>query len=327
MALAVKTMPDETAERRPSSGLFVPSLLGALYVFGALAVLASVVPSLWASYADTYLRAHTNAFVSGAGLIAVEFVALVVLFLIGRTFIGGQATPGLKAGIFTIAAGLFFAFLLMSGLGGKWAGGIGEIIAVAFVVAIFLLFARFLQQRGFEETMRSFEHQGWFTATGYKTNQGRKVRRATLLGFLILAGAGVYTLLQHQTLAAMGKDWTLRIPFSNANITVLPDVKMTLPLLLAAAAGWLSYRLVNVPVFAEFLIATEGELNKVAWPTRKSLMQDTVVVLTTVVLMTVFLFVVDIAWGKLLSNPYVGVLRLDPSKVNEKQKDSPELDW
>ena len=41
-------------------------------------------------------------------------------------------------------------------------------------------------------------------------------------------------------------------------------------------------------------IATEAEINKVSWTTRKRLIQDTTVVLVTVFLFTLFLFVVDI---------------------------------
>ncbi len=35
-------------------------------------------------------------------------------------------------------------------------------------------------------------------------------------------------------------------------------------------ALWLAWRVVNVPSFADFLIATEAELNKVSWTTRRA---------------------------------------------------------
>ena len=53
----------------------------------------------------------------------------------------------------------------------------------------------------------------------------------------------------------------------------------------------------------------EAELNKVSWTTRKRLFQDTVVVLTTVVLLTVFLFAVDLIWFQLLSSRWIGVIQ------------------
>src|SRR5262249_19126833 len=83
-----------------------------------------------------------------------------------------------------------------------------------------------------------------------------------------------------------------------ATIPLLPHVRFSLLLLLAALALWLAWRVVNVPAFADFLVATEAELNKVSWTTRRRLIQDTIVVLVTVILFTVFLFVVDVAWGK-----------------------------
>jgi preprotein translocase SecE subunit len=97
---------------------------------------------------------------------------------------------------------------------------------------------------------------------------------------------------------------------SYATLTLLPDVRYTLPLLLSALAIWVAWRVVNVPTFADFLIATEAEVNKVSWTTRRRLIQDTIVVLVTVLLFTVFLFVVDVAWAKILSWKPIGVLKL-----------------
>jgi preprotein translocase SecE subunit len=108
-----------------------------------------------------------------------------------------------------------------------------------------------------------------------------------------------------------------------ASVTLLPDVKFTVPLLLAVGALWLAWRLVNFPVFADFLIATEAELNKVSWTTRKRLVQDTIVVLVTVILFTVFLLCVDIVWGKLLASRWIGVLRYDPNPTEDVQNEVP----
>jgi preprotein translocase SecE subunit len=97
-------------------------------------------------------------------------------------------------------------------------------------------------------------------------------------------------------------------------------IPLTLPVVLLILAAWLSWRLVSWPVFADFLIATEAEMNKVSWTTRKRLYQDTVVVLTTVVLMTVFLFVLDILWVKILTNPFVRVLKFDTQEAVRKNQ-------
>lgn len=109
----------------------------------------------------------------------------------------------------------------------------------------------------------------------------------------------------------------------HAGVVVLPDVRFTLPLILAALGLWVSWRTVNMPAFADFLIATEAELNKVSWTTRKRLFQDTLVVLTTLVLMTVFLFVVDVLWGKILSSRLIQVLRLPDQTKSQQVENQP----
>jgi preprotein translocase SecE subunit len=77
----------------------------------------------------------------------------------------------------------------------------------------------------------------------------------------------------------------------------------------------MAWRVVNFPVFADFLIATEAELNKVSWTTGKRLRQDTVVVLTTVVLLTITLLVFDWFWYKALSA--VNVLQIPETKKHD----------
>jgi preprotein translocase subunit SecE len=91
----------------------------------------------------------------------------------------------------------------------------------------------------------------------------------------------------------------------------LPAARFSVPLILSLLSFWLAYRVVNYPTFADFLIATEAELNKVSWTTRKRLIQDTIVVLVTVILLTVFLFVVDQIWAYTLTK--VGVLQIAPA--------------
>jgi len=110
------------------------------------------------------------------------------------------------------------------------------------------------------------------------------------------------------------------------SVNVLPNVGITVPLLLAAAALWLTWRFVNMPSFADFLIATEAELNKVSWTTRRRLVQDTIVVLVTVVLFTLFLLVVDVMWGYLLKSRLIGVLQVDRNQT-EQQSGSMEQPW
>ena len=133
----------------------------------------------------------------------------------------------------------------------------------------------------------------------------------------------MYALLAQGTLGS--GDWSLELPFTDTRLTLLTDKQYTIPLLLFGLTLWGAFRAVNMPTFAEFLIATEAEMNKVSWRTRRRLFQDTVVVLVTVFLMTVFLLAVDLFWGWLLSLPRVGIL---PSKADtEKKQEQQDVRW
>lgn len=67
---------------------------------------------------------------------------------------------------------------------------------------------------------------------------------------------------------------------------------------LAAAMVWVSFRLVNYSVFADFLVAVEAEMNKVSWPTRRELWNASVVVIFVIFSMAAFLFLFDALWTK-----------------------------
>jgi preprotein translocase SecE subunit len=109
-------------------------------------------------------------------------------------------------------------------------------------------------------------------------------------------------------------------------LTLVPWVRIVMPLLLGALSLWFAWRLVNLPAFADFLIATEAELNKVSWTPRRRLVQDTIVVLVTTLLITFFLLFADLIWSQLLTK--IGVLRA-PSKETsaEVQPGGDELPW
>jgi len=104
-------------------------------------------------------------------------------------------------------------------------------------------------------------------------------------------------------------------------LLVLPQVRFTLPVLLVVFLVWFAWRIVNVPAFADFLIATEAEMNKVSWATRRQLIQDTVVVLVTVVMMTVFLLFADVLWSQVLRG--IGVLKTSAPITQQVGQDVP----
>lgn len=71
-----------------------------------------------------------------------------------------------------------------------------------------------------------------------------------------------------------------------------------IPGLLLLACVWVAYRLVNLPSFADFLIAVEAEMNKVSWPTRGELVRASAVVLVTMVSLAMVLFLYDVFWQR-----------------------------
>ncbi len=74
---------------------------------------------------------------------------------------------------------------------------------------------------------------------------------------------------------------------------------------LVAAGLWFGYRLVNIPQFADFLIAVEAEMNKVSWPSRGELIRSTMVVIFVIFLLAVVLFGFDLAWRQVFV--FIGV--------------------
>jgi len=123
----------------------------------------------------------------------------------------------------------------------------------------------------------------------YKPRQGRQARLWTFIGFGTLALIGIWRV--YETLE--GVDLTIRAAIAGLAI---------------AGFGWVLYRLVHYPAFADFLIATQAEMNKVSWITKDDLKRATTVVLTTVLLLTVFLFAIDQVWMTLLN--WIGVLQV-----------------
>jgi len=124
----------------------------------------------------------------------------------------------------------------------------------------------------------------------HKPLQGWYARVYTALGLGFVLALGLYRL--HETLQPYG-----------------PGVRFGIPAALGVVLGWMIYRILHYPPFADFLIATEAEMNKVSWTTKEDLKRSTAVVLSTVLLMSVFLFGVDWLWSSLLQ--LIGVLRFD----------------
>jgi preprotein translocase SecE subunit len=291
------------------------SLLGVVYVVAAVAGVFYAVPTIWKDSISPLFGGFT--FVNVAVRLVVQLAVAGGLLWFGRKLLGDSPPKGIRGGIFLMIVFAALIFFLW-----RWAAlsmdGTPGLIFSGLVAAFLLYFAvRFFTGKTGARWMVGIEEQGWFHGKSYKRTLGQKVRRLTILGILIIGGTGVFALYNQGSLPA---NWTLAMPFELPSITVLADAQVAIPLLLMVATLWFAYRAVNVPTFAEFLIATEAEMNKVSWTPKKRLAQDTVVVLTTTLILTLFLLVVDLFWGWLLSRSVVGVL--PPPATGKKADDA-----
>ena len=187
----------------------------------------------------------------------------------------------------------------------------------------------YLKVPGWTAFLEAVEHQGWFHGVPYKGNQGVRVRRGTIVGILAIGAFGIVAMVTNHLFGVYregGNDWYWIVPFSREANTIryvplMFKVHLLMPIVCAVALFWIAWRTVNVPMFADFLIATEAEMNKVSWTNRRRLVQDTIVVLVTVFLFTTFLFITDVVWIKILSARFVEVLLIDPAKEQMKQQE------
>lgn len=309
MATAVEP---SSAPSAPGKALSLPiaSLLGAVYVVAALAVVLYAVPLLWANYVTPAAGGSMNLF---AARVAVQVAAFAALVWFG-TKLAGDAPRGVRGGIFLMVVAAVLIFFLARAVAMNVEGNAGRIVGAAVALVLLFFAVRFFTGRSGQGWMVALEEQGWFSTHQYKRSLGLRVRRLTILGILLVGGSGVYSMYFQGLLP---ETWTMTTPFDSRPVTVLTDARYVIPLALVALTLWVAWRAVNVPTFAEFLIATEAEMNKVSWSTRRRLAQDTVVVLLTTLIMTVFLLVVDLFWGWLLSRSTVGVL---PSRSTGQTK-------
>ena len=120
--------------------------------------------------------------------------------------------------------------------------------------------------------------QNLFRAGLYKRKQGRITRQVTFAAIAVTVLLGCWQL--HQSAAA--KDMVMRIG--------VPGGLLCLGL-------WIAYRLVNLPMFSDFLISVEAEMSKVSWPTKTELVRGSMVVLITILFLAGFLAMFDFLWA------------------------------
>jgi len=115
----------------------------------------------------------------------------------------------------------------------------------------------------------------------YKRSQGRIARQATAFTLVVVVAIGAWRLSEYM------------LGYSR-------PVQFGVPAVLFLVGAWLSYRLVNIPSFADFLIAVEAEMNKVSWPSKTELWRSVIVVIVSIVFLGAILWIYDYFWSFLL---------------------------
>ena len=109
----------------------------------------------------------------------------------------------------------------------------------------------------------------------YKRGQGRYARTITFVAVMVIALGGA--------VALSGK----------LSAYVSPMAQYGVPALMLVLLGLVMFWVVNRPKSADFLIATEGEMKKVAWSNRKEIVGSTKVVIVATFMMAGILYAVD----------------------------------
>ncbi len=131
----------------------------------------------------------------------------------------------------------------------------------------------------------------------YKPGQGSWVRWSSAAGAAVIAVGGVFFVNEQLS----------RFEFSQVGLQIAQAAAAVVLLVVSAIViFWLIGRKRSV---VEFMVATEGEMKKVNWSSRREVMGATRVVIVTVFVLAFFLFIVDILF--ILFFSVIGVLRVD----------------
>jgi preprotein translocase SecE subunit len=134
---------------------------------------------------------------------------------------------------------------------------------------------------------------GFFTI--YKKGQGYWTRMGTALGALLLIGLTAYHIYLNRPYLGMGNR---------------PQLAMGIAAALFAVGSFFAWRAMNKPSNVDFLIATDSEMKKVNWTSRKDLIGSTKVVIVFMFLIAAILFIVDIVFSYFFF--LIGVLKHSP---------------
>ncbi len=122
--------------------------------------------------------------------------------------------------------------------------------------------------------------QELFQFNVYKRSQGRITRQVTFAALAVGVALGCYVLYTKLHIARWAQN--------------LGGMEYWLSGILLLAGLWIAFRVVNLPVFADFLISVEAEMNKVSWPTRTELFRGSLIVLVVLLVMAGLLYGFDV---------------------------------
>ncbi len=126
----------------------------------------------------------------------------------------------------------------------------------------------------------------------YKRGQGRYTRTITFAAGAVIAAAIAYYVSEQ--LRGLAVYYVYGIPVA-----------------IFAGISLLTFWIVNRPRSADFMIATEGEMKKVSWSSRKEIIGGTKVVIATTFILAIMLLAVDMAFGFFFKA--IGVLKVGES--------------
>ena len=137
----------------------------------------------------------------------------------------------------------------------------------------------------------------------YKKGQGYWTRMGTALGALLLGGLTAYNIYVYLPVL-IHFDTTVEGAHRAKQLAIAVSTAFF------AAFAFFAWRTMNKPSNVDFLIATDSEMKKVNWTSRKDLIGSTKVVILFTLAVTLLLFVVDLLFGYLFY--FLGVLKTRP---------------
>jgi preprotein translocase subunit SecE len=143
--------------------------------------------------------------------------------------------------------------------------------------------------------------QELFRVGFYKRSQGRVARQATFAALAVIVVLGAWSLWQD--LPARLNDY-LTTNYAKTEppgwVAAAEFAVNAIPLAVLLVGLWASFRIVQMPSFADFLISVEGEMSKVSWPSRGELFRASIVVMVVIFVLAALLYLFDAMWTFLL---------------------------